>query len=236
MRYNILQIHGVKVPLWLANIVSVLVPWVLAIPAYTGNSLNTLLTWASAVMFVLMNLIFPIGMYIASERMLADGKVPDIIEDAAAGEGEGDSDGVKRRLLDSELDSATATPVSPVKGIEPAVFVERRTRSFGPGVVDAASEVFSLRLAVVDDKDLESELLLASGGASRIPSINAATTTPGMFHKAHDPTEAEDIHAVFPFLRACMPEFWHAVGLLGISVVLWGLTFGLQVYAGVTGN
>eukprot|EP00047_Mylnosiga_fluctuans_P023645 m.142786 g.142786 ORF g.142786 m.142786 type:complete len:543 (-) comp9654_c0_seq5:255-1883(-) len=47
-----------------ANIVAVLLPWLLALFFYTGNQLNMLIDWSSAAFFVFLNLTIPLYMYI----------------------------------------------------------------------------------------------------------------------------------------------------------------------------
>jgi hypothetical protein len=76
IRYNLLQLEGVRMPVWLANAVAVFAPWVVAVPLYAGNQVNTLITWSSAMLFTLMNLLLPVLMYISAERMAAAGSPP----------------------------------------------------------------------------------------------------------------------------------------------------------------
>jgi hypothetical protein len=54
IRYNILQIQGVKVPVWLANLFAVVAPWVVALPFFPGNLMGSIITWSSAILFVLV--------------------------------------------------------------------------------------------------------------------------------------------------------------------------------------
>ena len=76
IRYNLLQLEGVRMPVWFANAVAVFAPWVVAVPLYSGNQVNTLITWSSAILFTLMNLLLPVLMYISAERMAAAGSPP----------------------------------------------------------------------------------------------------------------------------------------------------------------
>lgn len=82
MRYNILQLHGVKVPVWVANVLAVVLPWAVAIPFYTGDNLNLVITWSSAILFVLLNLIFPLWMYLSMQTKLEKGEVFDMQDEA----------------------------------------------------------------------------------------------------------------------------------------------------------
>lgn len=82
MRYNILQLHGVKVPVWVANLLAVVLPWAVAIPFYTGDNLNLVITWSSAILFVLLNLIFPLWMYLSMQKKLEKGEQFDMQDEA----------------------------------------------------------------------------------------------------------------------------------------------------------
>jgi len=64
IRYNLLQIEGIKIPVWLANLIAVVLPWFIVLPFYPGNTLDSIITWSSALLFVLLNLIFPIIIYL----------------------------------------------------------------------------------------------------------------------------------------------------------------------------
>lgn len=64
IRYNLLQLEGIKVPVWLANLIAVVLPWFIVLPFYPGNTLDSIITWSSALLFVLLNLIFPIIIYL----------------------------------------------------------------------------------------------------------------------------------------------------------------------------
>jgi amino acid permease len=69
IRYNLLQLHGVKVPVWVANLLAVVMPWVVVLPFYPGDTLDLVITWSSALLFCLLNLILPLAMYIRMEGM-----------------------------------------------------------------------------------------------------------------------------------------------------------------------
>lgn len=67
IRYNMLQIHGIHVPVWMANLVAVVMPWVVAVPFYPGNTMDDIINWSSALFFVMLNLVFPLSMYLSME-------------------------------------------------------------------------------------------------------------------------------------------------------------------------
>jgi hypothetical protein len=64
IRYNLLQIHGVRVPVWLSNVFAVVLPWVVALPFFGGDGLNSIINWSSAIFFILLNLILPVWAYL----------------------------------------------------------------------------------------------------------------------------------------------------------------------------
>ena len=76
IRYNILQIHGVRVPVWLANLFSVVLPWLVALPFFGGDGLNNIINWSSAVFFILLNLVLPLWAYLQYASNQAAGLPP----------------------------------------------------------------------------------------------------------------------------------------------------------------
>jgi hypothetical protein len=52
-----------------ANVFSVLLPWVFSLFFYAGNQLSTLIAWSSAVLFSFINLIVPFALYIVQYRL-----------------------------------------------------------------------------------------------------------------------------------------------------------------------
>jgi hypothetical protein len=62
VRYNLVNTGWV--PLWVANLISVGLPWLLSLVFYSGNQLAELINWSSALLFVQINLIFPILLYL----------------------------------------------------------------------------------------------------------------------------------------------------------------------------
>ncbi|RYY33142.1 hypothetical protein EON62_04525, partial [archaeon] len=61
VRYNLINTE--MCPLWLANFIAIVVPWALSLVFYSGNSLNDLLNWSSALLFVAINLVIPFALY-----------------------------------------------------------------------------------------------------------------------------------------------------------------------------
>ncbi len=87
IRYNLLQLKGLTVPVWLANVFAVVLPWVVTLPFYVGDSLDLLINWSSAIFFTLLNMLFPLAFWIAATRRTQRG-LPALVadEDAAAAE------------------------------------------------------------------------------------------------------------------------------------------------------
>jgi hypothetical protein len=47
IRYNLLQLHGVHVPVWVANLFAVVLPWICSLFFFPANLLTQLINWAS---------------------------------------------------------------------------------------------------------------------------------------------------------------------------------------------
>ena len=76
IRYNLLQIHGIKVPVWLGNLFAVVLPWLVALPFFGGDGLNQIINWSSAIFFILLNLILPLWAYLKQAHLQAQGLPP----------------------------------------------------------------------------------------------------------------------------------------------------------------
>jgi hypothetical protein len=183
VRYNLVNTGWV--PVWAANLISVGSPWLLSLVFYSGNQLNELINWSSALLFVQINLFFPVLLYLRNP--LCHNPSPPSVSDYAF--------------------AARSAPVQHYP--------------------DSASE------ASCDNKGWDNLLLHAAthGNSGLLASLNA-----------HRASEDEDDVAtpVQENIRACPLIFsrWmsdKAAGwmLIGVSVVLAGLAFGLQVYSEV---
>lgn len=62
IRYNLLENH-IMTKFW-ANLFAVVLPWILALFVYPGNMLGPVISWSSAILFVGLNFILPIVIYI----------------------------------------------------------------------------------------------------------------------------------------------------------------------------
>jgi len=62
IRYNLLENH-IMTKFW-ANLFAVVLPWILALFVYPGNMLGPVISWSSAILFVGLNFILPIAIYI----------------------------------------------------------------------------------------------------------------------------------------------------------------------------
>ncbi len=68
IRYNLLNSGICKKAM--ANVLAVVLPWVMALFFYAGNQLNYLIEWSSAVFFVLLNMSIPLYMYVVQYRRI----------------------------------------------------------------------------------------------------------------------------------------------------------------------
>lgn len=66
IRYNLL--NDKLVPVWVANLFAVVLPWGVALFFTAGNALNDLLAWSAAILFVALNIMLPAALYLAIER------------------------------------------------------------------------------------------------------------------------------------------------------------------------
>ena len=62
IRYNLLENH-IMTKFW-ANLFAVVLPWILALFVYPGNMLGPVISWSSAILFVGLNFILPIAIYL----------------------------------------------------------------------------------------------------------------------------------------------------------------------------
>jgi amino acid permease len=81
VRYNLLQLDGIKVPVWAANLLAVVLPWVVAVPFFAGNGLSDIINWSSALAFCGLNMILPVLFYVLAQRMIRSGKEPVVLEE-----------------------------------------------------------------------------------------------------------------------------------------------------------
>lgn len=66
MRYNLLE-SGL-VPRWVATVLSMILPWCICVPLYTGDGFQVLVTWAGLVFNSAANFIIPPLLYVAAVR------------------------------------------------------------------------------------------------------------------------------------------------------------------------
>jgi len=63
IRYNLLENHIMN-KFW-ANIFAVIFPWVVSLAFYAGNALGSLINWSSAILFVGLNFVLPLMLYVS---------------------------------------------------------------------------------------------------------------------------------------------------------------------------
>jgi amino acid permease len=66
IKYNFLSNQVVSKPV--ANFIAVILPWLIAIPLYTGAGFNTIITWTGAFVSGIVNFIVPMYMYVLAIR------------------------------------------------------------------------------------------------------------------------------------------------------------------------
>ena len=81
IRYNLLQLKGLTIPVWVANILAVVLPWVVTLPFYVGDALDLLINWSSAIFFTLLNLLLPVAFWLASTARAESGLPPLVADD-----------------------------------------------------------------------------------------------------------------------------------------------------------
>lgn len=79
IRYNLINSGLCKKHV--ANVFSVLLPWVLALFFYAGNQLSLLMGWSAAIFFVLLNFVIPLYMFIVQAERLDPSERHDVIHD-----------------------------------------------------------------------------------------------------------------------------------------------------------
>lgn len=62
IRYNLVE-SKICNKFW-ANLFAVVFPWIASLFFYTGDFLNSLINWSSAILFVLLNFVFPLVVYV----------------------------------------------------------------------------------------------------------------------------------------------------------------------------
>lgn len=229
IRYNLLQLEGVKMPVWLANAVAVFLPWVVAVPFYSGNAVNTLITWSSALFFVLIQLGIPVAMYVSAEAMAAKGTPPAVEpwdDDCAGEEGEGHAGMAE--------DSEAAVSSSSVDGDEElsATLLATPTRAQGGkrGVAGKGQEGEGApSSAGAAAASLMS--MLSDPSALRVKFVSGGDSE-GEGDLGID-SEVEEVHALPACCRrhAGVSEYGFGRLLLGCSAMVAITAFGLQVYS-----
>ena len=66
IKYNFLSNQVVSKPV--ANFVAVVLPWLLAVPFYTGAGFNTIVTWTGVFVSGIVNFVVPLYMYVVAIR------------------------------------------------------------------------------------------------------------------------------------------------------------------------
>lgn len=215
VRYNLMQTGWC--PLWVANAVAVGLPWALSLVFYSGNQLAELINWSSALLFVQINLIAPLCLFLMSRRTAA---IADV-EKSTAGDPEA---GAETAAGDAAVLGDATVPLLAVGGGAGVLVVASAPR------VDLHAEDSARLPAAPSDAGSHAagadELrAVAEGGA--LSADGSPDATPAV---AAPPANAEDIRAV--------PRWWHvsvlseagtARALVWISIVLAIAAAALQI-------
>lgn len=132
LRYNILQLHGVNVPVWAANIVALLGPWLVAIFFYPGKGIALWSSWSSAFVGVAVSFLIPVALFLATAAHEATGAPPiepplslHVASEAVAGGAAAGAKGqgaaaVGAAALEGVMGGAAEAPVEGVKAADGA--------------------------------------------------------------------------------------------------------------------
>ena len=219
IRYNMLQIHGVRVPVWLSNIFAVVLPWVVALPFFGGDGLNNIINWSSAVFFILLNLILPLWAYLQHSANVAAGRPP----------------------IDSEIEEQQQQQQQSSGGAG-----SRGVKSFADANELLMREASASLLAHDESKtaSLLDSLYDEEGGSGSSSSSSGASRGlggQGAINRGGGEDEGEEEGGSGEGKISAMPwccgvhfsaavERWYAYGLLVIAIALAIATFALQVY------
>lgn len=249
VRYNAVNL-GWRV--WAANLLGIGVPWLLSIFFYAGNQLNDLINWSSALFFVMLNLILPLALYLAT-RVDAGHAQTGAADDSLA-----PAPGVASKTVSAagsvlqlrKLSSSAAVPLlkdihsASAGDAEGAVRAPAAAGVPVPAAIAAAVVVASSAAPHTSATSLNAAAAQAASfaveSAAEAPTDAPAVDADDAASEAEaelldDSIPAEDIHALPGWwMRACCSERNSAVILLGISVVLAVAAFGLQVYSQAT--
>jgi hypothetical protein len=101
IRYNLVESKSCGTAA--ANFYGVVLPWLLAVCFFAGSFLNTLIQWTSALVFVALNLVMPVYMYIITH--MRDSKSVAPSSPNAAGDGSSFSfQNYSRTLMSSDME------------------------------------------------------------------------------------------------------------------------------------
>lgn len=218
IRYNLLQLEGFKMPVWLANAVAVFLPWVVAVPFYSGNQVNTLITWSSALLFVQIQLLIPTAMFVMAEKKRAAGTL-------ALPFDEND--------YEEELDLEEDDSGLPVPLFASPKWASRMKASLLTNGDSEGSE------SLEGSKDGKSGLLTLLSAAKLGPKRKVRFTDEDEGEEAEVKVvgrdeSPEDIHALPGFVRRCVNELAFGKALLAISVMVAGAAIGLQIWSQIS--
>lgn len=228
IRYNLVN-TGIF-PLWLANIIAVVVPWVISLIFYPANTLNALMNWSSALLFVALNMVIPLGVYIAQARKtgidLPMGKVVNM--------------GLEQPLLHAESDPLV--PSAPLQ--EGTAMTDESTLYPTASITPQMAPYNVTRPASSSHSESEGLLHSTHSGhdhhghargkrrSQRFTSVPVLDTTCDL--DAPEDGSIQDIQAWPRWVRARINAYQLAIGLWSMSAVVAVGVIASQVYSQVT--
>lgn len=221
--------------MWLANLFAVVSPWFVALPFFPGNSLSLVINWSSALLFVTMNMLLPLWMYLAQEHRKHSGLPPIVLRDDEQGGAVAEYDDEYHSHLlgttgsDSEPVAAQgyglAYLLAAEREAEDALLAEAAAaqKKGGGGSKGGSARVVVRDTGAVNRRagDVQGRLLDDYDGA---PEGDAAASSSAGWG------EDVGIHALPGCCRAWRYSEWaYARGLLGVGLALALASLALQI-------
>ena len=215
IRYNLLQLEGVKMPVWFANAVAVFLPWIVAVPFYSGNQVNTLITWSSALLFVQIQLLIPTAMFVMAEKKRADGTLALPF----------DENDYEEELVLEQDDQGLPMPLfaSPKWANRMKASLLSNGDSVGSESLEGNGDSKSGLLGLISAANL--------GPKRKVRFTDEDEGEEAEVHVIGGDDAPEDIHALPGFVRSCVNEVAFGKFLLVVSVAVAIAAIGLQIWS-----
>jgi hypothetical protein len=226
IRYNLLQ---VGIPLLLANVLGVAAPWALALVFFAGNQLRDLVTWSSALLFVVLNFCLPVALYLVVLRA-------DAAHDAALrgerGAAQPESTWLARspRAVDRRLEALAAARA----GAGDLLRAAPRGRRASIGLSTVLAPVVA---AITADAEAAAAAAYAAGEAPPAhPHIYVDDDKPRLAPAPDGGRDEVEDAELVPGLARCFSPSSLAVAVIAVCSAIALVTFTLQVYQTAVGK